>query len=204
MKTQTPGPKTRIKHACATVLFFWILLPLHAEPSHMNFDPSDVVASDTRTRLNAVTILQAERASLIDELLKIIDDPKYDRDEWIDPNSPRNIAIRCLGKLRAREAAGKLIGHLTPHKGQVTGLGDEIAPSPAFEALVEIGDPAIPLLFDEIAVTTNEECRILCAKIIVHIIGSKAGKAILLERIEREKMPQKLGNLRISLAQFER
>ena len=102
------------------------------------------------------------------------------------------------------EAAATLIGHLTPREGQVTGLGDELAPPSAFEALVEIGDPAIPLLFDEIAVTTNEERRALCAKIVVRVIGSKAGKAILMERIEREKMPQKLGNLRMSQDQFEK
>ena len=75
MKPQTPGPKTRMTHACATLLFFCTLFSLHAESTHMNFDPSDVVASDTKTRLSAVTKLETQRAELIAELLKIVQDP---------------------------------------------------------------------------------------------------------------------------------
>jgi len=168
-----------------------------------DFDPSHLVASDTRTRLAAVAKLQDERTDLIASLLKIVKDPRYDKDEWTNPNSPRNLSVRCLGRLRAKEAVSTLIGHLTPKQGQVTGLGDEPSMPAAFEALVEIGVPAFPPLLRDMATSEAGERRMLCAKIITKVVGKRAGKAILLDSISRQDTPEMANRLRECLLHFE-
>ncbi len=102
-----------------------------------------LTSEDERERREARVSLVADREKTIASLLSIVSKPVTEREPFLLSNTPRNMAMSLLGRLRAKEAVPDLVSWLEPRKGQSFVVFEEPALSPAGYALVEIGLPSV-------------------------------------------------------------
>ncbi len=109
-----------------------------------------LLSPDERDRDRAARMVMEERKADVSALLQIVAMPVQPDEPFLRYQTPRNIAIRLLGELRAEEAIEPLITWLTPKPG-MSGDVTELGPIPAARALQQIGMPAAPALMEVLA-----------------------------------------------------
>jgi len=93
----------------------------------------------------------SKRQQVIQALIKILDAP-----DRISNYDQKCCAAAYLGKLRATEAAGSLADHISI-RSKVDGFHDDPnGPQSAMDALIEIGEPAIPYLIKNILESNDD------------------------------------------------
>lgn len=115
---------------------------------------------------------------IIPGLISILHKEVEPGEEYYTVTTPRNLAIRALGKLRAREAVPALIEWLEPKAGQSSVVGELMFCGHAGYALVEIGPPAVRPLLDKIQAEEESALEGECVKIAVGIIGIEEVKRL--------------------------
>ncbi len=109
-----------------------------------------LLSPEQRDRDRAAALVMQERKTEVSDLLKILAMPVQPDEPFLEYHTPRNIAIRLVGELRAEEAIEPLVQWLTPKPGMSLEV-DEAGPVPAGAALFEIGAAAVPALLDALA-----------------------------------------------------
>jgi GNAT superfamily N-acetyltransferase len=186
-----------------------------------------ILSEGQADRRLASELVIGHRRETVSELLKILDLPLEEREDFYAPTS-RNTAIGLLGKLRAAEAAPALAQWLAPRAGQGPSFSLDLSPfSPAGTALVEIGMPAVPVVMDLLAANgvSSEDSRTWvnsgtpgewrrvgpppervspfgdeCLRILVSIKGLEETEAGLRRAVSREDDEARKKNLEDALA----
>lgn len=137
--------------------------------------PNDLFAMVTSgreaDRAQAKTLVTRNREHDIHVLRMVVQRPISPGEQFYSTATPRNIAARLLGRIRAAEAVPDLIPLLIPQPGQ--GMSEDelmLLPSPAY-ALVEIGLPAVRPLINRLAIEEASPMRTECLRTLVGIVG---------------------------------
>jgi hypothetical protein len=134
----------------------------------------DLLAQDERTRDRAVDKILEDRKSVIDQLISTVDRgniAKYN-------DETRCAAAYLLGELRAEEAVPVLSKTLDRPLGRQVSSDISRYDAPIFTALVKIGRPAVPAMFENIESSDNPILRKNSMDVLLHVLG---GKTRLLE-----------------------
>ena len=128
---------------------------------------------------------------IIPKLLLIAQREVQPSEEYYVALTPRNLAIRALGRLQAREAVPVLIEWLVPKEGQNLVMDRLMQFGHAGYALVDIGKPAVGPLIQTIMSQGTSKLGNECLKVAVEIIGTDE-----LAKVISERMDQVLKSLR--------
>lgn len=139
---------------------------------------SDLVSKRPLERQAAYDVILRQRDGVIRQLLAILDNGKVDKSY----QGGYHRAITLLGKLRAKEAVKPLAGIMEYIPDAFE--SEEVLPSEAYYvaavALIDIGQPAIPLMLETIKTSKSSKQRDIAAWVIMEI----EGKAQALNRIQ--------------------
>ena len=125
--------------------------------------------------LNESRVSAVCRASLIDSIVKTMDLPAADfRDKAVRFNVFR-AGAEVLGELKAFEALDFLVAHLDFTSGV---FSTTMSRQPAMQAVVEIGESAIPKLSDVLRQHQNPSMRMYAVHCISRIGGVSAVQAL--------------------------
>jgi hypothetical protein len=133
-----------------------------------------LLAQDEQTRDRAVDKFLDDRKSVIDQLISIVDRgnvAKYN-------DETRCAAAYLLGELRAEEGVPVLSKSLAHPLGRQVSSDISRYDAPIFTALVKIGRPAVPAMFENIESSDNPILRKNSMGVLLHVLG---GKTRLLE-----------------------
>lgn len=198
--------------------------------------PQLIVSADSRDRTRGERFFVQQRGARIATLLQLVDSPVEEKEGFYQRNTARNIAIRLLGQLRAPEAVLPLARRLIPKTGQESGATESLSDlviTPAGDALVEIGTPAVPAVVDILAtvgVSSEDKGRYIheerggggytrrvgpplehsshlgdqCLRILVYIKGLEETEAGLRREIAAETAESRKKNLEQALAALSR
>ena len=153
-------------------------------------------SADFIVRENAYKKLTAQRQQMISNLLNILKQKGSDPRERMLPEfgSSLELTIRLLGEFRAVEAISELIKII-----DYAPLLKEDLPLdrryPAVRALIEIGDPSIPIVMDELAKTSVPLRSKLCALVIKEIETKDIGEILIENAIKNETDSKRKANL---------
>ena len=168
-----------------------------------------LVSEDPNEARQAAADLLAARRGRIDQLRGIIAD--------LDNRSKRRYAVHyamaVLGKMRALEAIDTLVDHIAfplVNPGAPAGLplivgtkqlgGWNRGMFPAAKALIEIGHPCVPRVFDRLRSTDNVAEQGGCLAVLVALKGGKKGVSKMLKgELSQETRPKRSQRLRSAL-----
>jgi len=209
----------------STLLVFTFAMLSHADEQNRTNWTDLIRSRDQADRQEAGRIVTTEREKVIQELLAVVNSPVTKGEPFYDPATSRNVAIRLVGQLRAKEAVPALIGHLSPMEGQNLVRFNETMFSPAGYALIEIGLPSVPPLLDVLrkegctspemqkAIVEGSSVRFepkelkrhsplgdQCLKIIIGMLGGQHTQLLLETAIKDEATAGKRDNLESALA----
>jgi len=169
------------------------------------------ILSDSESeRRRGLELLLDNRQRQIEELRAIVRSPVAQGEPFYQSNTPRNIAIRLLGRFCAKEAVGDLIPRLVPTQGQDFTLYDLhllVLPHAGY-ALTEIGLPAVRPLLERLATEGvraegqgSLECDLgtACLRTLIVIEGPQETERLLTRLIEEEPDATKKQNLQAAL-----
>jgi hypothetical protein len=155
-------------------------------------------SDDQSVRFETAQGILDEREELVKELCEIVHHTNADR----HPAKARATAAYLLAIVRAPEAVPALS----------SALGDRIMPehrtrivpfqADAYEALIQIGRPAIPQMIDNLRLSDNVEVRGYSTVVLHEVLGAPAKERLLelihrlLEREEDPKAKERLTNAR--------
>jgi hypothetical protein len=173
-------------------------------------DISELILSNREPdRLEASRMVLARRQHEIEALRAIIRRPIDEREEFYASNTPRNVAIRILGSMRANEAVPDLIALLVPKEGQPLIIGEPVLLAPAGEALVDIGLPAVSPLIetltaDGVKAGGHYDLGGQCLKTLVFMLGPENTGYFLKKARDSDTDPAKKRNLDAALTVLEK
>lgn len=132
------------------------------------------------------------RKQIIDQMVLILNDPVDQGEEWLNPATSRNIALSILGEMRSEEAVPHIIKWLRPQDGQVVIEDRSVRFSPAANALVKIGKPAVPALIALIEVEGDEYSQKGClSTLLSEIEGQECAELILTKVLTSQSNAQR-------------
>lgn len=175
------------------VLVYWCMVALYsmAENAGVTKKEDKVIlmlrSANLPERMNAFKSMRDERKQRVQELIDIV---KTHDEQWADSTSPRGLACRVLGEMRAVEATDALLSIL-----HIEGMNDEIANSPAFDALVRIGVLGKAKLIEYISASENGQSRRLVAKCLRSIYGPECAVVVLRASVRKEKNEKRKSRL---------
>jgi hypothetical protein len=119
-------------------------------------------SANVEERRSAFSRLSHERAVLIADLLRIIDEWRASKHDSMEFEGTEHYAFLSLGAIRAAEAVQTLVKCIKiPHSGAKLASLTEILPLdeyfPALRALIAIGEPSIAPLLDVVASSAHDE-----------------------------------------------
>ena len=181
------------------ILFAVLLLGClsHARPEDAN-PPSwkRLILSQKETdRTEARRRLLGHYRDTVQALTRVVQQPLEDGEEFYNNNTSRNCAIYVLGRMRAKEAAPRLVPWLVPRKGQSLVMDEEMKYGPAGYALREIGLPAVPVLVDTLKKEGVSRLGRECAKVLADIRGKLEARTHLRAILKEESDPEARRNL---------
>ncbi len=161
-------------------------------------------SAEEHARVRAANELIKVHAEAIDRLIAILDRPTSPSNEWLNPTTPENLAIRVLGEMRAAKAVPTLIPWLGPPEGGHFIYGD-IPPggSPAGMALAAIGKPAEAPLINVLRRSPKTPAWEHSLAVLQKIEGRAVLLVILKEAVTAEKYPEAKSNLAEALRRLE-
>ena len=175
-------------------------------------DPTKLLQSaDPAQRFAAKSRIVQERRSLVRSLVKIVwsdaADAPSKRAEILRLSSPKCLAIRLLGELRAEEAISTLVRDLTYYvdtsiAGTLGGRGLG-ARYPAAGSLAKIGSPAVPRIVGVLRSTTNPLERHICVWTLIAIDGRDVARFRIKKAIERCRLSGMKANLEAALQHLD-
>jgi hypothetical protein len=158
-----------------------------------------ILSKDEKERASGRRAVITQYSETVVTLLKIVEGPVKEGEFYYSSATSRNIAIRLLGKLRAKSAVSHLMGWLVPKKGQALDTGEEMKYGHAGYALVEIGLPAVPPLLEKVkgqgVTTLGKECM----KVITTIKGKDEVSFLIKALLEKEKDKKAKENIQAAL-----
>lgn len=157
-----------------------------------------------KDRRQAAQMVYEERIETVNALMSIVRRPVKKGEPFYDPNTSRNIAIRLLGKLRAKEVADELVNWLLPKQTQSVVVDQQTEHSPAGCALAEIGLPALSPLVNKIKQQGFNTLGQRCLETVVEIKGCEGAYLVLKREKNAEKGPEKGQNLQQALQYLEK
>ena len=176
------------KYLLAGVAMAWMVFYNNTIPADDNVKKGDLLlllaSSDHSDHVEAMRVIDHYDFSytadyrIIPGLISMLHKELEPREEYYNTVTPRNLAIRALGKLRAREAVPALIEWLEPKAGQICVMDQLMCFGHAGYALVEIGPPAVRPLLDKIRTEEESALEGDCVKIAVGIIGIEEVKRL--------------------------
>ena len=169
-------------------------------------------SAQAEQRFAARSTMIQERRSLVRSLIIVArgdtrGTPR-ERGEPLELTSPKCLAIKLLGELRALEAVRSLVQNLAyrvdprvagPLGGR--GLG---AWYPAAASLAEIGNPAVPEVLTFLGRSTDPIERHLCVWILVRIDGRDVARFRVEKAIESCRLSDIKANLQSALEHFDK
>lgn len=220
MRILMRGLMTRSVMLLALICMFTILFHVHGEEPAKPSWPMLLKSGDEAERQKAQNVVVRDRSRTIERLIAIVRSPMERGEPYYTSTTPRNIAIRLLGKLRAKEAVPWLVSWLEPRPGQGMYTGELMMFSHAGYALADIGLPSVrPLLkiIIEKGCSSAETQKAIiqgtgvrfkpeklkrssplgdqCLKIIVRILGGEHTRLLLENAIKNETSKEKKRNL---------
>ncbi len=105
-----------------------------------------IISGEEAHRIRSEQIVLVERGEEIDFLLSVLTAPVKKGEPFYSSTTSRNIAMRLLGEMRAKEAVPDLVDWLVLKEGQGSAISELMIFSPAGYALAEIGLPSVPPL----------------------------------------------------------
>jgi hypothetical protein len=176
-------------------------------------DPIESLQSpDSAQRFAARSRIVQERRSLVQSLVKIArggaDDTPGKRAQLLRLTSPKCLAIKLLGELRAEEAVPSLVQDLTYRvdtsiAGTFGGRGLG-ARYPAAGSLAKIGNPAVPKLLGFLGKSTERVQRHVCVWTLIAIDGRDVARFRVERAIERCGLSRTKANLEAGLEYFDK
>lgn len=176
-------------------------------------DPIELLQSaDPAQRFAARSRIVQERRVLVQSLIKIArsgaDETPSKRAELLRLTSPKCLAIKLLGEMRAEEAISSLVQNLTyrvdPRLGGSSGRLEVGAWYPAAASLAKIGNPAMPNLLEFLGKSTDPVERHLCVWILIRIDGRDVARFRVEKAIESSRLSQMKANLEAALEYFDK
>jgi hypothetical protein len=169
-------------------------------------------SAQAERRFAAESRIVQERRSLVRSLVILARSDTRgtpsERDEPLELTSPKCLAIRLLGELRAQEAVRSLVQNLAYRvdptvAGNVgrRGLG---AWYPAAASLAEIGNPAVPEVLSFLGKSADPIERHLCVWILVRIDGRDLARFRVEKAIESSRLSEVKANLQAALEYFDK
>ena len=183
----------------------WVGLPLLAQAAQRPPGEAAVerlLSEDRAAIREAERELLAARGELVDELIAIV------RTCVNDPAKEESAkaAMRILGEMRAVEAAEVLAsyvafpqvvpydpGGLAPERGGLRHFW------PAAEALLKIGDPAIPRVVAKVPTTDDITEQRTCLAVLVKLTDGAAVRGMLTQAINLEQDGRRRARLEVAL-----
>ena len=166
-----------------------------------------ITSSSGRERQRGEDLVLSIRHAQIQPLRSMITQPIEEGEQFFISNTPRNTAIRLLGRMRAKEAVPDLIPLLVPQDGQGRAvLGLPVAPT--LRALVEIGLPAVGPLLETLKVEGTSDLSPFhlgthCLYVLVAIEGAEDTERLLRKAVEAETDEGTKNNLQDALNLLE-
>ena len=145
--------------------------------------------------------LLRRRGEAIEALINIVRSP-IEKGERFTGDTPRNIAIRLLGELRASEAAWELSSFIYPtgdHAREIRGAFTGPAPS----ALVKIGLPSVETMAQRIEGCTFAPATHGYALVMGRILGYTEAAAYLQNRLAKSATDQEKKSLEAAIKFLE-
>jgi hypothetical protein len=134
-----------------------------------------------------------QRQQFVGKLLDLLQRPE-------SPNPEQCAAAYYLGELRAPEAASVLASKITLQYTYPVDHLTILMRSPAFEALIKIGDPSISAVIRNLAESDDVKVRELSLQVLTRIDNDKdISKLRLQKTIKAEADPQKQARLQAAL-----
>jgi len=145
-----------------------------------------------------------QRHDSVEELIRIVDGPLSQGEEFFNSSTPRNTAIFLLGELRAAEAVPSLMKWISPREGQSMVIDELSLLPPAAAALARIGMPSVNPLLERMKLKGAElkgfepEGRV-CLMTMVRILKSDLAEAKLEKTLAGEENEEYRKNLQAAL-----
>lgn len=144
----------------------------------------DLRSEQARTRDRAVDSILRDRRAVIEQLIPLIDPAnvkKYSKETRI-------AAAYALGELRAVEAVPVLSKTLAEPLGWEDNIHADRYLCPVFEALVKIGQPAVPAMIENIETTNDPVLRRWSLGVMCHTLGGKRRLLDLLDKLGKRAL----------------
>jgi hypothetical protein len=165
---------------------------------------AQILSKVEKERASGRRAVITQHSKTVTALLKIVEGPVKEGESYYSSSTSRNIAIRLLGKLRAKSAVSRLMGWLAPKKGQSESMSEVMKYGHAGYALVEIGLPAVSHLLDGIKKEGMSRIGKTCAVILVDIEGKEKAKLTLNGAVEKTEGTETKGNLKKALEYIQK
>jgi HEAT repeat protein len=197
---ETRGVSTMVKTLCLAVS---VVLYMHVRTLGVN-EPAKKSLSERQGEIVKVaTAKEADMMAILRGLSKEHSDTQAILIQQLrsSPSKERKIAAAyLLGRYRMQDAV--------PYLAKEIALEAKIVPTdkvglwdayPAVEALVKIGNPAIPAMIANIEATDDKTVRELSARVIRHVETPRVARFVIELAIEKQQDPGKKKNLHDAL-----
>jgi hypothetical protein len=192
----------KVKRFVATLIAIALIFSLSTLYSQDSNDSEGwktlIVSKDGKEREKARRLVMQKYAETRDYLRSLLRKPVTPGEPFF-VSTPRNIAMKLLGKLRAKGAIPELMNWLLPKKGQSVDRTEFLKYGSAGYALIEIGLPAVPHLLAKVKKEAADRLGQECMKVIRDIKGKEEAILLLKTQIEKEKDKKVKQNLQAGL-----
>ena len=154
---------------------------------------------DTLTKMTSKELVAFANDALVDRLS--LERKLLDIVDGQSSNEVRCAVVFLLGKFRMAGAVDTLKGHIAM-KSESQELNDKRplwAELPTVQALINIGNPAVPKMLDLIQNSPDAKVRELAASVILHIETESVGEFILEKAMNGQANAEQKERLRVAI-----
>jgi hypothetical protein len=193
---------------CALVFSFLLMGRLSlssSESDERNDVISGITSADGQERQKSYVDAKGQYDAEVKNLLAIVNAPLEKNENFCDFGTPRNLAIKLLGEMRAMEAVEPLLEWIAPHEGQICAFTRDIGEPFAVTALIKIGKPASVECLKRLALEDNDKeiafgsKRGLMLRVIRKVEGDDVAHFMLQNAIDKEQDKDRKANLTAAL-----